>query len=104
MPTFLIFRSGSVTQTLRGADPRALTSAVENAVKLAAAAKPTYKSVGRTLGGPSARPSQSLRRPWAWDLKALYKAIVNFLGLYFVSLISVSPQISLALGNLCVRS
>jgi hypothetical protein len=93
MPTFIIFRSGKVHQTLRGADPRGLTSAVESAVKIAATMKQNYSygSVGHTLGG-SARPSQSLQQPlmWRWNIKAWLTAIYTFLGLYFISLFSVS--------------
>ncbi len=82
MPTFLIFRSGRVIDTIQGADARKLTSSVENAVKLAGPVKPTYSSVGRTLGGtpPAGR---SLQRPL--NLKGYWDAIVTFLGLYFVS-------------------
>lgn len=85
MPTFLIFRSGSVIETIQGADSRKLTSAVENAVKLAGAPKPTYSSVGRTLGGTSAR-NQPLSRPF--NFKGVIDAIIAFLGLYLVSLFS----------------
>jgi hypothetical protein len=94
MPTFIIFRSGKVLQTLRGADPRGLTSAVESAVRLAATMKQnySYSSAGHTLGGPSAQPHRSLQQPWAWswNIKGWFSAIVTFLGLYFVSLFSVS--------------
>jgi thioredoxin 1 len=92
MPTFIVFRSGSVIQTLRGADPRALTSAVENAVKFAGPAKPTFSTVGHTLGGPSARPRPSMQQPWAWkfNLWGFLMAIYNFIGLYLISLFSVS--------------
>ena len=31
MPTFLIFRSGTLINTIRGADPRGLTTAIESA-------------------------------------------------------------------------
>ncbi|RDW61422.1 hypothetical protein BP5796_11314 [Coleophoma crateriformis] len=83
MPTFLIFRSGSVIETIKGADARKLTSAIENAVKLAGAAKPAYSSVGRTLGGaPSTR--SSMTRPW--NFKGFVDAIIAFFGLYFISL------------------
>ena len=88
MPTFLIFRSGRVIQTLRGADRGALTSAIENAVKYA---KPVYSSTGHTLGGASsARASSSLRRPWSWSINSLLNAFLNFIGLYLISLFSVS--------------
>lgn len=85
MPTFLIFRSGSVIETIQGADPRKLTSAVENAVKLAGAAKPVYSSVGRTLGG-TPRNGQSLSRPL--NIKGFIDTIIAFFGLYLVSLFS----------------
>jgi len=88
MPTFLIFRSGSVIETIKGADPRKLTSAIENAVKFAGAAKPVYSSVGRTLGGTPAR-GQSLSRPL--DVKGFVDAIIAFLGLYLYSLFSFDP-------------
>ncbi|KAL3418063.1 thioredoxin [Phlyctema vagabunda] len=85
MPTFLIFRSGSVIETIRGADVRKLTSAIESAVKLAGAAAPVYSSVGRTLGGaPSTR--SSMTRPW--NVKGFVDAIIAFFGLYLFSLFS----------------
>jgi hypothetical protein len=93
MPTFLIFRSGSVIQTLRGADPRGLTTAVENAVKLAGATKSAYSTPGHTLGGPSARPAQSLRMPLSWSLNGFLNALITFFGLYFISLFSVSLDV-----------
>jgi thioredoxin 1 len=86
MPTFLIFRSGSVIETIQGADPRKLTSAIENAVKFAGAAKPVYSSVGRTLGGPPAR-GQSLARPL--DIKGFMDTVIAFIGLYLYSLFSL---------------
>ncbi|KAG0650460.1 Thioredoxin [Hyphodiscus hymeniophilus] len=85
MPTFLIFRSGSVIETIQGADPRKLTSAIENAVKLAGAAAPSYSTPGRTLGGTAAR-GQSLQRPF--NFKGFVDAIIAFLGLYIYSLFS----------------
>jgi thioredoxin 1 len=85
MPTFLIFRSGSIIETIQGADARKLTSAVENAVKLAGAANPAYSPVGRTLGGPPAR-NQSLSRPF--NYKGVIDAIIAFFGLYLISLFS----------------
>jgi thioredoxin 1 len=85
MPTFLIFRSGSVIETIQGADPRKLTSAIENAVKLAGVAPPSYSTPGRTLGGTSPR-GQSLQRPF--NFKGFIDAIIAFLGLYLYSLFS----------------
>jgi thioredoxin 1 len=88
MPTFLIFPSGTIIETIRGADQRKLTSAVENAVKLAAAPAPTvYSTPGRTLGGTAPR-GQSLQRPW--NIKGFVDAIITFLGLYLYSLFSLN--------------
>lgn len=86
MPTFMIFRSGSVINNIRGADPRALTAAVEAAAKLSTAAKPAYSSVGRTLGGT---PATSRSGRSGASLQSWFDAIVAFFGLYIISLISV---------------
>lgn len=85
MPTFLIFRSGSVIQTIQGADRNGLTSAIENAVKLAGPAKPTFSSAGRTLGGST--PRASLARPF--NYQRYLDVIISFFGLYFISLFSL---------------
>lgn len=81
----MIFKSGSVINTIRGADPRGLTTAIESAVKLASSAGPSYSSVGRTLGGTPARGT-SVSRPF--NFKRLIDSIIAFLGLYFISLFS----------------
>lgn len=86
MPTFMIFRNGAVIETIRGADPRKLSSAVENAVKLAGVPKPSYSTPGRTLGGTPSR-GQSLSRPL--DIKGFMDAIIAFFGLYFYSLFTI---------------
>ncbi len=92
MPTFLILHNGSVIQTIQGANPPALSAAVEKAVKLAGVgggAGASFSSQGRTLGGSGVgRPNaqQSLSRPWKWTLKPLIDALITFFGLYFVSL------------------
>lgn len=81
MPTFIIFRSGSIITTIKGADPRGLTTAIENAVASAGPAKPVYSSVGRTLGGSpgSARPV---------NYKSFIDTLISFFGLYLYSLFS----------------
>jgi len=98
MPTFLILRNGSVIDTIQGANPPALTAAVDKAVKLAGGAAPgaSFATAGRTLGGPgtaatrpSGTPRQGLSRPMAWDFNALVNTIITFFGLYFSSLFSV---------------
>jgi thiol-disulfide isomerase/thioredoxin len=98
MPTFLILHNGAVVNRISGASPPALTAAVEKAVKLAgsAAAGAGFGTQGRTLGGtaasayPSGRGGTSLARPLKWDLKNFINALIAIIGLYFVSLFSVS--------------
>ncbi|KAF8855242.1 thioredoxin-like protein [Acephala macrosclerotiorum] len=85
MPTFMIFKFGSVINTIRGADVRGLTTAIESTVKLAGAAAPAYSSVGRTLGGTPARGT-TVSRPF--NFKKLVDTIIAFFGLYFISLFS----------------
>lgn len=88
MPTFLVFQSGSVIQTLRGADARALTGAVESAVKLSGtASKPLYSTPGRTLGGTTG-PTRSNA---VFSPQSLFDAIIGFFGLYLMSLFSIDP-------------
>lgn len=87
MPTFMIFKSGSVLNTIRGADARGLTTAVESAVKLAAGPAPAYSTPGRTLGGTTPRSGQSLSRPF--NFKSIVDTIIAFIGLYLYSLFSL---------------
>jgi len=82
MPTFLIFRSGSVIETIQGADQRKLTTAIENAVKLVGPAKPVYSSVGHTLGGTSGGSKPI-------NFKSFLDAVLSFFGIYFWSLLSL---------------
>ncbi|KAI0119681.1 thioredoxin-domain-containing protein [Daldinia grandis] len=100
MPTFLIFKNGSVIETIQGANPQALTSAVEKAVKLATVSAPgaSFTTPGRTLGGPSSsatpvrRGGQALGgQPWKFSPFNIINAILTFFGLYFVSLFSFDP-------------
>ncbi|KAH8667385.1 thioredoxin-like protein [Tricladium varicosporioides] len=85
MPTFLIFKNGTVIQTIKGADQRGLTTAIENAVRLAGPAQPTFSSQGRTLGGTA--PRASLNRPVNWS--SYTDTVITFLMLYFASLFSL---------------
>lgn len=86
MPTFMIFKNGAVINTIKGADPRGLTNAVEAAVKLSGTAVPSFPSAGRTLGGPP-KAGTSMSRPY--NFKGLIDGIIAFLGLYFISLFSL---------------
>jgi len=87
MPTFMIFRNSTVIETIRGADPRKLTQAIENAVRNAGPAKPAYSSVGRTLGGTPPANGTSMARPL--NIKGFVQAVIAFIGLYLVSLFSL---------------
>jgi thiol-disulfide isomerase/thioredoxin len=92
MPTFLVLHNGSVVNTIQGANPQALTAAVDKAIKLAgSAAGPSFGTPGQRLGGSGVTMASrtSLGRPLKWDLKNLIQAIISFFGLYFVSLLSV---------------
>ncbi|KAI1408112.1 thioredoxin [Hypoxylon sp. FL1857] len=101
MPTFLIFKNGSVIETIQGANPPALTSAVEKAVKLASTAAPgaSFNTPGRTLGGGGSSSGTPVRRsgqafggqPWRFSPFHFFNAILTFFGLYFVSLFSFDP-------------
>jgi thioredoxin 1 len=74
-----------VIQTIQGADRNGLTSAIENVVKLAGPAKPTFSSSGRTLG--SNNPRAPLARPF--NFQRYVDMVVSFLGLYFITLFSL---------------
>ena len=88
MPTFKIFHGGACVETIKGANPAALTAAINNAVKLGGAEKPgaLFKTPGRTLGG------EGSQKVWSWNFGWLIKGIVIFVGLYFASLFSVGSQ------------
>lgn len=90
----MIFLGGKAVNTIRGADPRALTNAVEAAVKSAPVIKQIYSTPGRTLGGPGIKPAQSLHRPVSATLQSWFQAIIAFFGLYFITLFSVRKILS----------
>lgn len=88
MPTFKIFHGGNCVETIKGANPSALSEAISKAVKLADSApgsKPgdAFKSPGRTLG--SDEPVAGGR---GFDATGILNMIIIFLGLYLVSLFS----------------
>ncbi|EAQ89563.1 hypothetical protein CHGG_06182 [Chaetomium globosum CBS 148.51] len=95
MPTFVILRNGSVIDTIQGANPPALTAAVEKAVKLAGGGAgggggAMFAGSGQRLGG-SGVGRQSVVRPAKWDMKGFVEGLVAFFGLYFWSLLSLDP-------------
>lgn len=91
MPTFKIFHGGNCIDTIKGANPSALSEAVSKALKLADAAggggKPgqVFKTPGRTLGGeaPSAGGGG-----WNLNMGSILNALIVVVGLYLVSLFS----------------
>lgn len=96
MPTFIIFKNGAAIETIQGANPPALTQAVEKAVKMAGPSTGAgFSAPGRMLGGSGtgSGPRQSLRRPLKWDLNNFVNSIIGFFGLYLVSLFSVGAPL-----------
>ncbi|KAI1820464.1 thioredoxin-like protein [Xylaria intraflava] len=102
MPTFLIFKSGSVIETIRGANPPALTAAVEKAVKLANAPGASFAMPGRTLGGSGSTSGAASSRSSGGNSPAsrswtslspsnFINSLLTFFGLYIVSLLSFDP-------------
>lgn len=92
MPTFKIFHNGTCVETIKGANPPALTAAVEKAVKLAgggATPGELFKSPGRTLGGDSPRGSSSFS---IFSMNNLLQVLVTAVALYLASLVSASAQ------------
>ncbi|KAK3996404.1 thioredoxin-like protein [Cladorrhinum sp. PSN332] len=97
MPTFLVFNNSSVINTIQGANPPALTAAVEKAIKLAGAGGgSSFGTAGQRLGGVPLGGQRvggggSVARPVQWDLNNLINMIWTFFGLYLTSLFSLDP-------------
>ena len=92
MPTFLVIKSGSVVETIRGANPSALTAAVRKAVNDAGASPgASFQSKGYTLGS-STQPSRPVNAGFAGINRALsgnggfVDVVIRFVALYIVSL------------------
>jgi len=85
MPTFKIFHNGACVETIKGANPSALTEAISKAVSLANTpggnAGEIFKTPGRTLGGGQTAGG-------GIDFGKLINIVIMFVGLYFVSLLS----------------
>ncbi|KAJ6446848.1 thioredoxin [Purpureocillium lavendulum] len=85
MPTFKIFHGGNCVDTIKGANPSALSEAIGKAVKLsdtAGAGKPgdAFKTPGRTLGG-EAPATRGATGP-SFNFSGLLNILVVFVGLY----------------------
>lgn len=93
MPTFLVFKSGTVSQTIRGANPSALRSAVAAAssdVGRGSASNGThFQSKGHRLGDPGAAASRTGGSAFpAISLGGFTNTLVRFTGLYVTTLFS----------------
>jgi thioredoxin 1 len=95
MPTFLVIKSSSVVETIRGANPAALTAAVRKAANDTSgpgASSAVFQSKGRTLGSAS-EPSQPVGDGPLAGLQRLIVGnggfsdiVVRFVALYVISL------------------
>jgi len=99
MPTFLIFKNGSVIDTIRGANPSALRSAVlkaaSDAAKGPAKSSVVFSSKGHVLGsaGSPAASTRSSGTAWSpgfgsFGSSGLMDTVVRFVALYVTSLFS----------------
>lgn len=113
MPTFLVLKSGSVVETIRGANPSALTAAVRKAANdssVKAAGGAAFQSKGYTLGS-SAQPSRSVNDGGLAGLQrmlagngGLMDVLVRFVALYFVTLFSFNAYQSAEESPFSVRA
>ncbi|KAF2871418.1 thioredoxin-like protein [Massariosphaeria phaeospora] len=96
MPTFLVLKSGSVVDTIRGANPSALTAAVRKAVNDAssgpAKSSAAFTSKGYTLGS-STQPSQGVNDSALAGFGRMLSGngglgdvVMRFVALYLISL------------------
>ncbi|KAF2278889.1 thioredoxin-domain-containing protein [Westerdykella ornata] len=111
MPTFLVLKNGSVVETVRGANPAALTAAVRKAVN-DAGTKPgaAFQSKGYTLGS-SSTPSRPVNQGAFSGLRAGLSGnggfgdlLVRFFGLYFSSLFSFNAYQAAEMSPFNIRA
>ncbi|KAF2136104.1 uncharacterized protein K452DRAFT_259622 [Aplosporella prunicola CBS 121167] len=93
MPTFLIFKNGTVTETIRGANPAGLRAAVQkaaaDAAKGPAKQSSAFESKGHVLGGAGTQTSTT--RDWGFAVSrhgGFMDTLVRFFALYFTSLLA----------------
>lgn len=93
MPTFLVLKSSTVTETIRGANPAALraavTKAAADAAKGSARQSTAFQSTGHVLGGPGHKGATT--SDWGWSLRrrgGWVDTAVRFFGLYLTTLFS----------------
>jgi len=110
MPTFLVIKSTSVVDTIRGANPSALKAAVNKAVadssRIPGKNPAVFQSKGYTLGS-STTPSRPVNQGFASALSGsggLGDIIVRFFALYLVSLFSFDAYASAEQSPFNVRA
>lgn len=102
MPTFKIFHGGNCIETIKGANPPALTEAISKALRLgdSGVRGDSFTTPGRKLGGGEGPPSgraprgavAARSRASSWSFGGLLNALIIFVGLYLVSLFSARSQ------------
>lgn len=123
MPTFLVLKGTKTIETVRGANPAALRSAILSAAADAARGpakqSASFSGKGQTLGAeggssraatssmpslPNVNVGQLLTAPAAFAQgRGLPQLIVRFLGLYFSTLFSFDPMRSAEESPFSVR-
>lgn len=121
MPTFLILKGSSVKETIRGANPTALRTAVlsaaADAAKGGAASSAYFSGKGQTLGaGSGSAPGRTtgpsipnlgaaISSPAAFAQgRGLPQQLVRFLGLYITTLFSFDPIAAAEQSPFAVKS
>ncbi|MBE7181605.1 MAG: thioredoxin [Terriglobus roseus] len=94
MPTFLVFKKGSVANTIRGANPAALRNAVQAAATEAkngpVSMGASFSGKGRTLGSGGDGPAPGAGQRVATALGSGFPdMVVRFVALYFTTLFSL---------------
>lgn len=115
MPTFLILKNGSVVNTIRGADPSSLRTAVQRAAtdasKSGSASSAAFQSKGHTLGSAATQKSSG-PLPASWTSAAssvgssgngFVDTLVRFVALYLTSLCSLEPERAAASSPFSIR-
>ena|ERR1700761_3851099 len=111
MPTFLVFNSGRVTETIRGANAGALRAAVTRASSGSGSSSggpsgSNFGSKGYRLGNEGDRKTQTVGGglPAMGGLGDTADAMVRFMGLYVTTLFSFDAYAAAEASPLSVRN
>jgi thioredoxin 1 len=113
MPTFLVFKNGKVVDTIRGANPSALRSAVSRAAadagKGAASSGEHFQSQGYKLGAQGSSRAGARAGGAGWSLPSggvggLADSMVRFGGLYLTTLFSFDAYAAAQSSPFSVRN